>query len=223
MTIFQPSKAISSEKNKFAYHITTTINDSRTSDRMIQYQARERRFGGALPKQVIIPITKNEEELIAKIVGEIVKEDNLNLAAFNVCYDHIHFVLVCEEEEVPKIVKKIKARTARECNKIRSSNKGIHSLDSNSIIIHSIDNKGIYSLRNNGINPVDGKKIVKDGSTPFWAQKYSCKPIYSQEQFYNTIEYIENNRIKHNLKDNIQLKTIIQGFVRSYDDCFKTE
>lgn len=216
MTILQPSKiktvnVISSEKNKFVYHITTTINDSRTSDRMIQYQARERRFGGTLPKQVIIPITKNEEELIAKIVDEIVKEDNLNLAAFNVCYDHIHFLLVCEEEEVPKIVKKIKGRTARECNKMRSSNKGIHSLDSNNMI-HSIDNKGIYSLKNNGINPVDGKKIVKDGSTPFWAQKYSCKPINSQEQFYNTIEYIENNRVKHNLKDNIQLKSIIQGF-----------
>ena len=181
------------EKNKFPFHITTSLHDSRTSERMIKYQARERRFNGTKPDPEVFPMTKEEEELIATTVAEIAKEDNLNIAAFNLCWDHMHILLVCEEEEVPKIMHKIKGRTARACN----------------------------VLRNKGINPLDA--LRKDGSIPFWTQKYGCKPITSDDQFWNTYNYIENNKIKHNLPKNPKLEKIILGFVKTYEDCFKSE
>jgi REP element-mobilizing transposase RayT len=181
------------EKNKFPFHITTSLHDSRTSERMIKYQARERRFNGTKPDPEVFPMTKEEEELIATTVADIAKEDNLNIAAFNLCWDHMHILLVCEEEEVPKIMHKIKGRTARACN----------------------------VLRNKGINPLDA--LRKDGSIPFWTQKYGCKPITSDDQFWNTYNYIENNKVKHNLTKNPKLEKIILGFVKTYEDCFKSE
>jgi REP element-mobilizing transposase RayT len=195
------------EKNKFPFHIVTSINDSRTSKRMIQYHARERRFNGTLPYKFVIPITTEEENLIAKTVSEIVKEDNLNIAAFNICYDHMHILLVCEHDEIAKIMKKIKGRTARECNKARAhSVNGINSTGNT----HSV----------NGINSV-GK--LKDGSTPFWAQKYYCKPITTLQQYDNTLNYIENNRVKHELEKNEFLKRTIENFIRTYKECFRKE
>ena len=181
------------EKNKFPFHITTSLHDSRTSERMIKYKARERRFEGTKPDPEVFPMTKEEEELIATTVADIAKEDNLNIAAFNLCWDHMHILLVCEEEEVPKIMHKIKGRTARACN----------------------------VLRNKGINPLDA--IRKDGSIPFWTQKYGCKPITSDDQFWNTYNYIENNKVKHDLPKNPKLEKIILGFVKTYEDCFKSE
>jgi REP element-mobilizing transposase RayT len=181
------------EKNKFPFHITTSLHDSRTSERMIKYKARERRFEGTKPDPEVFPMTKEEEELIATTVADIAKEDNLNIAAFNLCWDHMHILLVCEEEEVPKIMHKIKGRTARACN----------------------------VLRNKGINPLDA--LRKDGSIPFWTQKYGCKPITSDDQFWNTYNYIENNKVKHNLPKNPKLEKIILGFVKTYEDCFKSE
>ncbi len=186
------------EKNKFPFHIVTSINDSRTSKRMIQYHARERRFNGTLPYKYVIPITTEEENLIAKTVSEIVKENNLNIAAFNICYDHMHILLVCEHEEIAKIMKKIKGRTSRECNKART---------------HSV----------NGINGINSVGKLKDGSTPFWAQKYYCKPITSLQQYDNTVNYIENNRVKHELAENDFLKNTVEGFIRTYKECFRTE
>jgi REP element-mobilizing transposase RayT len=181
------------EKNKFAFHITTALHDSRTSDRMVKYKARERRFEGTKPDPEVFPMTKEEEELIASTVADIVREDKLNIAAFNLCWDHMHILLVCEEEDVPKIMHKIKGRTARACN----------------------------MLRNKGINPLD--VLHKDGSTPFWTQKYGCKPVTTEEHFWNTYNYIENNKVKHDLPKNPKLEKIIFGFVKTYEDCFRTE
>lgn len=181
------------EKNKFAYHVTTSIHDSRTSERMIKYKARERRFDGTKPDPEVFPMTKEEEELIATTVSDIAKEDNLNIAAFNLCWDHMHILLVCEEVEVPKIMHKIKGRTARACN----------------------------VLRNKGINPLDIMR--KDGSMPFWTQKYGCKPITTDDQFWNTYNYIEKNKVKHNLPKNPKLEKSILGFVKTYEECFKIE
>lgn len=195
------------EKNKFPFHIVTSINDSRTSKRMIQYHVRERRFNGTLPYKFVIPITTEEENLIAKTVSEIVKEDNLNISAFNICYDHMHILLVCKHDEIAKIMKKIKGRTARECNKART---------------HSVNGiSGINSAGNT--HSVHGMKVLKDGSTPFWAQKYYCKPITTLQQYDNTVNYIKNNRVKHELAENEFLKKTIESFVRTYKECFRKE
>ncbi|MDR2205640.1 MAG: Eco57I restriction-modification methylase domain-containing protein [Flavobacteriaceae bacterium] len=160
------------QKDKKAFHVTTAIHDSRTSQRMIDYKVREMRAKynkGINPLAYADPqfMTEEDEIIITKTIAEIVKEDGLNVLAYNICRDHLHILLVCEEEELDKIVKKIKGRTARACN------------------------------QNKGINPL----VKKEGerSVPFWTQKFGYKEITNNEQLYNTIEYIENNRIKHEL------------------------
>ena len=104
------------EKQKKPWHITTAIHDSRTSQRMIDYKVREKRALGTMPEPQINYLTDTDEMVIAETVFVLVKEQNLNILAFNVCKDHIHIVLVCEEEDVNEIVRKIKGRTAREVN-----------------------------------------------------------------------------------------------------------
>jgi REP element-mobilizing transposase RayT len=195
------------EKNKFPFHITTSIHDSRTSERMIKYQARERRFNGTKPDPEVFPMTKEEEELIATIVAEIVKEDKLNIAAFNLCWDHMHILLVCEEEEVPKIMQKIKAKTGRAVNIFRGK-----------AIVADFCTKGAGSLDGCGHTTPRGEK-----QNSFWTQKFGCKPITTDEQFWNTYNYIEKNKVKHDLPKNPKLEKIILGFVKTYEDCFKPE
>jgi REP element-mobilizing transposase RayT len=244
------------EKNKFAYHITTSLHDSRTSPRMLEFMVRERRFGGSKPNAEVNPLSKEEEELIATTVAEIAKEDDLNIAAFNLCWDHMHVLLVCEEGEISSIMQKIKAKTARAVNILRgitkvvehgqtSPNKGACSLDE--IEMETSRNKGACSLdetemetsRNKGAGSLDDtentgslddRSAIHRIDTPrgekqnsLWTQKFGCKPIVSDEQFWNTVHYIENNKEKHNLPRNPKLETIISRFVKTYEDCLKTE
>ena len=170
-----------------AFHIVTSIHDSRTSQRMIDYKVRQRRFFGIRPYPLVFPLTAEEEVLIAETVAGLVEELGLVITAFNLCRDHMHMVLVCEPEEVPKIMHRIKGRTARACNAYRA---------------------------NKGINPLD-RTLLKDKSTAFWTQKFGCKPIRSARQYRNTTRYILNNRMKHNLPENLKLQSVITKFIRS--------
>lgn len=109
------------EKDKKAYHITTATHDSRTSQRMIDHKVRLLRDNGKRPKAEGIWLEEEDEIKIAQTVATIIEEDKLNVMAFNICGDHLHLLLVCNEEEVTKIVGKIKAITA----KIHNREKGI--------------------------------------------------------------------------------------------------
>jgi REP element-mobilizing transposase RayT len=185
--------------DKLAYHITTTIHDSRTSDRMIKYRARERRFGGAKPYPEVYWLTEKEEELIAETLKQLVEELDIRIAALNICRDHMHILLVCTESEVPTFMHRIKGRTARVCNAYRAQ-----------------------GTRFKGINPLEVYKptVLKDKSIPFWSQKFGCKPIRSQTQFWNTYHYICGNRAKYGLPRNPRLEAIIELFLSDYQRCF---
>ena len=104
------------EKQKRPWHITTAVHDSRTSDRMIEYDVRRLRDHGTRPYPEPMLLSTEEEIIITETVAKIVEEDKLNVLAYNICFDHMHLLLVCEEEEVPKIVGKIKSMTARAVN-----------------------------------------------------------------------------------------------------------
>lgn len=112
------------EQHKKAFHITTAIHDSRTSQRMIDYKVRERRNNGANPYPNVCYLKPEDEAVITQTVAEIVAEQKLNVLQYNICKDHMHLVLVCEEEDVPVIMQKIKGRTAR----VHNSVKGINPL-----------------------------------------------------------------------------------------------
>ena len=104
------------EKQKRPWHITTAVHDSRTSERMIEYDVRRLRDHGTRPYPEPMLLSTEEEIIITETVAKIVEEDKLNVLAYNICFDHMHILLVCEEKEVPKIVGKIKSMTARAVN-----------------------------------------------------------------------------------------------------------
>ena len=55
---------------------------------------------------------------------------------------------------------------------------------------------------------------------PFWTQKFGKTEITSEKQLQNTIEYIQNNREKHELEVNEGLELFIQRIVCGYDKVF---
>ncbi|MDR3287500.1 MAG: N-6 DNA methylase, partial [Prevotellaceae bacterium] len=62
------------EKDKKAFHITTAIHDSRTSQRMIDYKVRERRYNKGINPLVSSPrpLDAEDEIIITKTIAEIV-------------------------------------------------------------------------------------------------------------------------------------------------------
>jgi type I restriction-modification system DNA methylase subunit/REP element-mobilizing transposase RayT len=179
------------EKVKKAFHVTTAIHDSRTSERMVAYKVRQRRFNGTLPDPQVYPLDSEDEFIVTKTIFEIVKEDELNVLAYNICCDHLHILLVCEIEELDTIVKKIKGKTAR----VYNSSKGI--------------------------NPLVKKESER--SIPLWTQKFGHNEIFDQEQLYNTIEYIQNNRTKHELPTNKGIHPLVEEMCCNLSHAFRPE
>jgi type I restriction-modification system DNA methylase subunit/REP element-mobilizing transposase RayT len=173
----QAFPTIFKEKNKKAFHITTALHDSRTSQRMIDYKVREKRNMGTNPYPVVNYLTTEEENILVNEMHEITISDRLNLLEFNVCKDHIHLVLVCDEKDVSKIVQKIKAKTARTIN------------------IH----RGITTTEHAPLSEMGNEKKRGEKQNSLWTQKFGCKEITSPEQLYNTLEYVQHNRAKHEL------------------------
>ncbi|MBN1463666.1 MAG: Eco57I restriction-modification methylase domain-containing protein [Paludibacteraceae bacterium] len=250
---------IFTEKKKTAWHVTTASHNSRYSQRMFDNHVK-------LGEKVWFDET--DEHIILQTIADITKEDKLNIPAVNICGDHLHLLLVCEEEELTRIVQKIKSKTARAKNKGASSlvasdaggspyrNKGASSLVESDTVGSPSTNKGASSLVSS--TPVDSVPVdsaLPDGTpldrvspdtasldapstypisendasdtsysplddsitivcepvgaydtprgtaqTQVWTQKFGKKQITSEEQLHNTLHYIRNNRVKHNLK-----------------------
>lgn len=163
------------------------------------------RDNGTRPRANPIWFTQDEELLISKIIDEIIEEDNLNVMAYNISGDHIHLLLVCEEEEVSPIMQKIKAKTARAVNIRRG----------NTIPTGNFD-KGACSL-------VDGNRRGEK-QTSLWTQKFGKKRIFTEDHLFAAVKYIEDNRIKHKLPP-LPMPANRRSLVKtkSYEEAFATE
>ncbi|TXD84288.1 N-6 DNA methylase [Subsaximicrobium wynnwilliamsii] len=100
-------------KDLKAYHITTAVHDSRTSDRMVKYEVRKKRDLGTNPYPNVVYFTDADDLIISQTIAQIVKEDGLRLLAYNICGDHIHLLLVCDIADIPRIMQKIKSVTSK--------------------------------------------------------------------------------------------------------------
>ncbi len=87
------------------------------------------------------------------------------------------------------------------------------------LLIEAGDNK-----INNIVRHIKGKSsqaykeyLSVSGKEPFrlWAQKFNKWFIESEEQLRNTSEYIMNNRLKHGLEENEELRTVILSMIDS--------
>ncbi|PKA98459.1 Eco57I restriction-modification methylase [Flavobacteriaceae bacterium MAR_2009_75] len=124
---------IFTEKNKKAYHITTALHDSRTSQRMIDYKVRERRELGTNPLPNYTKLEPEEEVIITKEIIAVAEEKQLHIMSYNICGDHIHLLLVCEEDELATLVKHIKGRTARAHNSANGINPLVRERNEKSV------------------------------------------------------------------------------------------
>jgi len=206
------------KKQKKAWHITTATHDSRTSQRMIDYKVRLLRDHGMRPYADPMWLDPMEEKIVTETVAEIVKADGLNVLAYNVCGDHMHLVLVCEEEEVPKIVGKIKSMTARTVNIAMGRTTAGHAplSEENDTDADVVGTGGHAPLS----QPTRGETQCS-----LWTRKFGRVELDSAEYLYNAIEYVKNNRKKHGLPplENIGIVPTVsveEAFRSEYDGGF---
>ena len=100
-TVFQ-------EKEKQAFHVVLTTHNSRTSQRMTKL---------GIQKGEPLELNIEQEIAITEIIGETIKEKGYNCLAYNVCKDHVHMILVCEYEELIRIVQRIKSGSSKRIKK----------------------------------------------------------------------------------------------------------
>ncbi|PIQ27625.1 MAG: hypothetical protein COW63_15775 [Bacteroidetes bacterium CG18_big_fil_WC_8_21_14_2_50_41_14] len=100
-------------KEKKAWHVTWVTHDTRTSERMIKYKVRERRATGEMHIDRSVYLENEDAIKVTEIISDIVVEEKYNCIAYNICNDHIHALLVCEEVELPNVVRKLKGKSAQ--------------------------------------------------------------------------------------------------------------
>ncbi len=184
--------SVFTEKKKKPWHITCATHNSRYSQRM---------FDNYVKLGEPVWLSAKEEIIVTETFAEIVAKDGLNILAYNICGDHMHFLPVCEEEELPKIVQKIKSMSARACNIAMGRTVSMSSPSpSPSPSSGTREHAPLSSGTTNWTVNDDGYESYR-GTTQahLWTQKFGCNPITSEEQLQNTIAYIRNNRRKHGL------------------------
>ena len=124
-------------------------------------------------------------------MSKIVREDKLNLLAYNICFDHMHLLLVCEEEEVPKIVGKIKSMTARAVNIAMGRTMPTTETPAGTTAVATAGHDPL-SLPDASL-PDD--ELPKKGipQCSLWTRKFGNTYIDSEEHLYNAIQYIQTN------------------------------
>jgi REP element-mobilizing transposase RayT len=86
------------------YHVTWVTYNSRVSQRMIDYHIK---------KDTGIRLDERSEMKITEIIADIVREKNYTVYAYNICRDHVHMLMECEENQVSNMVRQIKGKSSQ--------------------------------------------------------------------------------------------------------------
>ena len=97
------------EKGDVIYHVTTATHNSRYSGKVLFFN------DGAIGKPVNLDF--DEEIFVMQTIAKIIAENKYKVLAYNFCKDHLHFLVACKKEELPKIMQKIKGITSLERNR----------------------------------------------------------------------------------------------------------
>ncbi|RPI18362.1 MAG: hypothetical protein EHM58_05890 [Ignavibacteriae bacterium] len=68
------------------------------------------------------------------------------------------------------------------------------------------------------IKIVTSKKFKELMNVNLWAQKFNRKAIDSVEGFSNVVNYVRNNRMKHDLSESEELEKAIQMMLTPFDN-----
>ncbi|MCK5857115.1 MAG: Eco57I restriction-modification methylase domain-containing protein [Bacteroidales bacterium] len=203
---------IFAKKKKKAWHITTATHNSRYSQRMFDNHVK---LGDA------VWIDEKDEIIITETIAEIVKKDKLNVIEYNVCGDHMHLLLVCEEDDRDGIVGKIKSMTSRAVN-IASGKTVVanHATMGHAPLSASM---ATTAREHAPLSASMATTARGETQTKLWTQKFGNSEIKDEDYLNNAIEYIRNNRIKHELPVNKEIEKLKKEFLSSVDDAFRTE
>ena len=210
------------EKEKKTWHITTATHNSRYSQRMFDNHVK---LGEA------VWLSEQDEIYITGIVADIVNEGNLNVVAYNICGDHMHILLVCDENELPKIVGKIKAVSARKYNIEKGITVPATTEESEEdeetrghVPLSSSDTETVVDTEaNSGSDSSMNTKKEKKKYNSLWTQKFGKRKITDDNDLQNVINYIRTNRQKHELLENKKLEKIINKMTCSIEHAFRAE
>ena len=177
------------EKQKKAYHLVFTTHNSRISQRMIDLK---------IIKGPAFELNLEEEIELTKIFKQIVLEQHYNCLAYNICKDHVHIIIVCEEEELNTIAKILKGKSS-----------------------YLYQSNGFKPI---GESLWSQKFFFANLNEFIWSD-ISPKPGHSATDTYleNAIQYIKTNREKHELTNSKELINCIKDFVVDVDIAFSTQ
>lgn len=222
------------DENLQAYHITWATYNSRVSERMIAYEnvIKYRRAKKNEPEIKEPRLLDLEEELfLSNCIKEISKQYNYRIIGFNICRDHVHIAVVCQEDDIPAIVRTIKSISSRKLNehngmtqtKEMNINKNIGASSNASNERQDEEAFGLAQMKEEafGLAQMSNEQERGFTQTHLWQSKYSASIIQSDEEMYNVLSYIKNNRIKHELPENEKLISIINSFTLNPADAFK--
>jgi REP element-mobilizing transposase RayT len=182
-----------------------------------------------------------DELIITQTVRDIVIADKLNVIEYNICGDHMHILLVCEKEELPKIVGKLKSVSAKERNRKRGYTvEAIGTATTRGHAPLSVAGSAPSSVAGSAPSSVAGSaplsaaleaplseedEAAKRGVTQrqVWTQKFGKSEIKDDEYLANAIEYIRNNRKKHELPEVKEIEKLKKEFVCSPEHAFRKE
>ncbi|MDP3914409.1 MAG: Eco57I restriction-modification methylase domain-containing protein [Bacteroidota bacterium] len=186
-------------KLKKTWHITCATHNSRYSQRMYDHHVK---LG------VPVWLSAKEEIIVTETIADIAQKDDLNILAYNICGDHMHLILVCEDEELPKIVQKIKSMSARACNIAMGRTIPDSTATADETREHAPTREHALTREHAPSSVASDFEWVNDDGAEYqrgttqahlWTQKFGRNLITSGQQLENTIAYIKNNRIKHGL------------------------
>lgn len=189
------------KKRKKVWHVTTATHNSRYSQRMFNCHVE---LGEAEW------LDEQDELIITRTIKEIALADKLNILAYNICGDHMHLLLVCEEEELPGIVGKLKSVSAKNRNRERGYTvAGGSTATTTATPAPAIATRGHAPLSDSGMGagspgispgaPLPDSPVRGTTQRPVWTQKFGKVEVDTDEYLENAIAYIRNNRIKHGL------------------------
>ncbi len=221
---YQEFPEIFRKKKKEIWHVTTATHNSRYSQKM---------FDNHVTTDEAVWLSEKEEIIVAETIARIAHDDKLNILACNICGDHMHMLLVCTEVELPKIVQKIKSISARECNiamgrtipgsAVQASQAAEHAPLPAAETTEHAPSLVAHSVTPN-VETAEHAPLQR-GKTQFhlWTKKFGKTRITSTVQFDNTLSYIKNNRIKHQLPENKALHQLFNSMTCSREYAFRTE
>jgi len=212
------------EKDWKVFHITWATHNSRRNENIAESKTE-----GINP----ILLSLEDRNRIAEILSKRIIEKEYRVLALNVLDDHVHLLLVCEKDEVSSIVGNLKGYSSYEFHKDSRTDSSDHTHDSNHTDVTRTRNHTVNRMVA-GVDAtisdtsIDDRMVAQTDadtdadtsrsaeSTPtysdgtirkLWAAKFSNTYMKSKEHFASTIEYIQNNHLKHTV-DRMALPSI---------------